>query len=89
MIPYMDLNAKEKSSTEMICVTLEICEGALAYRARVSTSSIERALKIAGGGKLDRKVRLIFPVLQQLVEDKLLQNEVHFVREVPSQDKVA
>ena len=63
----------------MICVTLEIREGALTYRARVTAPSIERALKTVGGGKLGRKVRLIFPVLQQLVLYKLLQNEVFFV----------
>jgi hypothetical protein len=90
MIPYKDLNAKEKTSTEMICVILEIREGILTYRARVTASSIGRALKkIAGGGKLGRKVRLIFPVLQQRVLYKLLQNEVISVREVPGQDKAA
>jgi len=46
----------------MICVTVEIREGALTYRARVTTSSIERALKIVGGGKPGRKVRLVFPI---------------------------
>jgi hypothetical protein len=76
----MDLNAKEKTSTEMICVTLEIREGALTYRARVTASCVERALKIAGGGKLGRQVRLI------LAKD----SEVISVREeVPGQDKAA
>jgi hypothetical protein len=70
---HMDFNAKEKTSTEMICVTLEIREGALTYRARLTTSSIQRALKIAGGGKPGRKVSLVFPGSQQPVEDKLLQ----------------
>lgn len=46
----------------MICVTVEIREGALTYRARVTTSSIERALKIVGGGKPGRRVRLLFPI---------------------------
>jgi hypothetical protein len=73
----------------MICVTLEIREGALTYRARVTTSSIERALEIAGGGKPGRKVSLVFPVSQQPVEDQLLQNEVLFVPEVPRKDKAA
>jgi hypothetical protein len=59
----MDLNAKEKTSTKMICATLEVREGALTYRAPVTASSIERALKkIAGGGKLGRKVRLVLPI---------------------------
>jgi len=76
----MDLNAKEKTSTEMIWVTLEICEGALTYRARISSSSIERALeKIAGRGKIGRKVRLIFPI----------DSENLFIPEVLSLDKAA
>jgi RNA polymerase primary sigma factor len=39
MIPYMDLSVKEKTSTEMTCVTREIRDGALTYRARVSTEA--------------------------------------------------
>jgi hypothetical protein len=46
----------------MICVTVEIREGALTYRVRVTASSIERALKLAGGGKPGRRVRLLFPI---------------------------
>ena len=46
----------------MICVTVEIREGALTYRSRVTTSSIERALKIVGGGKPGRRVRLVLPI---------------------------
>jgi hypothetical protein len=46
----------------MKCVTVEIHEGALTHRARVTAPSIERALKIAGGGKFGRKVRLVFPI---------------------------
>ena len=46
----------------MICVTVEVCEGAITRRARLTTSSIERALKLAGGGKPDRRVRLVFPI---------------------------
>jgi hypothetical protein len=42
--------------------TLWLCEGALTYHARVSASSIERVLKIAGGGKPNRRVRLLFPI---------------------------
>jgi len=51
-----------KGSTEMICVTVEIREGALTRRARVTAPSIERALRIVGGGKSGRRVRLIFPI---------------------------
>ncbi len=47
---------------KMICVTIEIREGALTRRVRVTAPSIERALKIAGGGKPGRRVRLDLPV---------------------------
>jgi hypothetical protein len=46
----------------MVCVTVEIREGALARRAQYTTSSIERALELAGGGKPGRSVRLVFPI---------------------------
>jgi hypothetical protein len=46
----------------MICVSVEIREGALTYRVRVSAPSIEHALKIAGGANPDRRVRLVFPI---------------------------
>jgi hypothetical protein len=45
----------------MIHVTLEISEGAITRRARFTTSSIQRALELAGGGKPGRRVRLVFP----------------------------
>jgi hypothetical protein len=51
-----------KGNTKMICVTGEIREGALTHRARVIAPSIERALKIAGGGKPGRSMRLVFPI---------------------------
>jgi hypothetical protein len=46
----------------MIRVTVEIREGALTYRMRVTAPSIERALEIGGEGKAGRRVRLIFPI---------------------------
>jgi hypothetical protein len=46
----------------MICVTVEIREGATTHRARLTTSSIERALELAGAGKPGRRVRLVFPI---------------------------
>ena len=46
----------------MICVTVEVCEGAITRRAQLTTSSIEQALKLAGEGKPDRRVRLVFPI---------------------------
>jgi hypothetical protein len=51
-----------KEITEMIRVTVEIRDGALTHRTRVSAPSIERALKIAGRGKPGRRVRLVFPI---------------------------
>jgi hypothetical protein len=46
----------------MICVTVEVREGALTRRVRISASCIERALKLAGYGKPSRRVRLVFPI---------------------------
>jgi hypothetical protein len=63
----------------MICIVVEIHEGALTHRTRVTAPSIERALKIAGGGKPDRRVRLIFPI----------EPEAFFVTEVPGRREAA
>ena len=46
----------------MIHVTVEVREGALTYRVRITAPSIERALDIAEDGKPGRRVRLIFPI---------------------------
>jgi hypothetical protein len=46
----------------MIRVTVEIREGALTYRVRVTAPSIERALEITGDGMPGRQVRLLFPI---------------------------
>jgi hypothetical protein len=46
----------------MICVTIEMHEGAVTRRVQISASSIERALKIAGDGMPGRRVRLLFPI---------------------------
>jgi hypothetical protein len=51
-----------KESIKMIRVAVEIREGALTHRTRVTAPSIERALKIAGGGKPGRRVSLVFPI---------------------------
>jgi hypothetical protein len=53
---------KEMSDAMRICVTVEIREGYLTRRARITAPSIERALKIAREGKLDRRVSLVFPI---------------------------
>ena len=45
----------------MICVSIEIREGAVTNRVQISAPSIERALKVAGEGKPARRVRLLFP----------------------------
>jgi hypothetical protein len=46
----------------MICVTVEIGEGALTRREWITAPSIERALKIARAGKTGRRVHLVFPI---------------------------
>ncbi len=46
----------------MICVTVEIGEGALTRRVRITAPSIERVLKIARAGKSGRRMRLVFPI---------------------------
>jgi hypothetical protein len=46
----------------MLCVTVEVREGAVTRRVRITTSSIERALKLAGDGAPGRRVRLLFPI---------------------------
>jgi hypothetical protein len=47
---------------KMICVTVEIGEGPLMRRVRITAPSIERALKIARAGKSGRRMRLVFPI---------------------------
>jgi hypothetical protein len=42
---------KEVGSVKIICVTVEIREGALTHRAWVTALSIEQALEIVGGGR--------------------------------------
>jgi hypothetical protein len=68
-----------KESAEMIRVAIEIREGALTHRTRVTAPSIERALKIAGGGKPGRRVRLTFPI----------EPETFFVTEFPGRKEAA
>ena len=52
----------EMRSAKMICVTVEIREGALTHQERVTAPSIECALKIVSVGKPSRRVRLVFPI---------------------------
>jgi hypothetical protein len=68
-----------KESAEMIRVAVEIREGALTHRTRVTAPSIERALKIAGGEKPGRRVPLTF----------LIEPETFFVTEVPGRKEAA
>ena len=49
-------------SARMICVTVEIHEGAITRQMRVSAPSIARALRIAGDGKPGHRVRQVFPL---------------------------
>lgn len=46
----------------MICVGIEVREGALTRRMRITAPSIERAMKMAGYGKPRRDLRLLFPM---------------------------
>jgi hypothetical protein len=46
----------------MICASVEVREGELAYRARVTAPSIERALEIMGEEKPGRRARLLLPI---------------------------
>jgi hypothetical protein len=46
----------------MLCMTVEIRDGAVTRRVRITAPSIERALEMAGDGKPGRKVRLLFPL---------------------------
>ena len=46
----------------MICVSIEVREGALTRRIQITAPSIERALEIASAGKPGREVRLLFPI---------------------------
>ena len=46
----------------MIRVTVEIREGALARRMRITAPSIKQALKIAGERKPARRVHVLFPI---------------------------
>jgi hypothetical protein len=47
---------------EMICVTVEIREGAITRQMRVTAPSIAWALRIAGVGMPGHRVRLVFPI---------------------------
>jgi ribosomal protein L11 len=49
-------------SAKMICVTVEIREGAITRQVRVTAPSITRALRIAGDGMPGHRVRLVFPI---------------------------
>ena len=53
---------RRRRNTEMVRVTVEVHDGALTYRVRVTAPSIERALEIVGEGKPARRVRLLFPI---------------------------
>ena len=46
----------------MICVTVEIREGAITRQMRVTAPSIAWALRIAGVGMPGHRVRLVFPI---------------------------
>ena len=68
----------EEGKSEMICVSVEVVDGAGTRRVRATAPSIEGALKIAGGGVPGRRVRVLFPI----------DPETFFVPDYPNQ-KVA
>jgi len=53
---------KEMRSAKMICVSVEISDGALTHWVQVTAPSIERALEITGEEMPGRRVRLLFPI---------------------------
>jgi hypothetical protein len=57
----------------MIRVTVEIREGAVTRRVRITAPSIERVLQIAGQRGSGRRVRILFPI----------SPEAFFVSEAP------
>lgn len=63
----------------MIRVSVEIREGALTRRVRITAPSIKQALKMAGEGKPGRRARLVFPI----------DPEAFFVPESPTQREAA
>ena len=63
----------------MPCVTIEVHEGAVTRRVRITAPSIERALKLAGKGTPGRNVRLLFPI----------EPEAFFVRKDTGRRKAA
>ena len=71
--------SEEQGNTEMIRVTVEIREGAVSRRARISARSMEGALKMAGDGVPGRRVRLVFPI----------DPEAFFVAESPGRREAA
>ncbi len=46
----------------LICLTVEIQERGTSQRARIIAPDIARALEIAGDGKPERRVRVVFPI---------------------------
>ena len=71
--------SRERRNTDMMCVSVKIREEPLTRQVRVTAPSIERALKIAGAGKPERRIRIVFPI----------DSEAFFVPEGYSQRKAA
>jgi hypothetical protein len=46
----------------MICVIVEVREGTLTRRVRITAPSIERAMKIARDEQRGREVHVLFPI---------------------------
>ncbi len=63
----------------MVCVTVEIREGAITRRTRITAPSIKRAMRIASKGKPGCEARLLFPI----------DPEAFFMPEEPVQQQAA
>jgi hypothetical protein len=53
---------RTRGATEMIRVTVEVRDGAVSRRVRITAPSIGRAFELAGGGQPGKEVRVVFPI---------------------------
>jgi hypothetical protein len=74
----VESKSRERRKADMMCVSVKIREEAL-RQVRITAPSIEWALKIAGAGKPERRIRIVFPI----------DSEAFFVPEGYSQRKAA
>ncbi len=63
----------------MVSVTIEVRQGSVARRVRITAPSIEQAMKVAGGEEPSREVPLLLP----------LDPEAFFVTDQPGRRQAA